>query len=266
MPRSGWEDAMPVARTDDGVSIAYRIRGTGSRNLVFLHAWGASGSYFDETIDSLDLTAVRAITLDLRGHGDSGKPDAELTWERLARDVFAVADHAAGDAFVAVGHSMGGKLAQYLPLIDPSRLEALVLVASPSAGELPTPAFVAEWVGLAGDAQAFVDTTVTPYLRRPVPEPVLRRFGENAAKIPRAYLERTLNLVSSTSFIERLGSVRTPTLVVSSSGDPVHSTERDIVASLPNARLEILHCGLEIPMELPVDLAHLIEKFVAELP
>lgn len=257
---------MPVARTDDGVSIAYSSHGTGPRNLVLLHAWGASGSYFDETIESLDMSAVRAISLDYRGHGNSDKPDTELTWERLARDVLAVVDDAAVDAFVAVGHSMGGKLAQYLPLVVPSSVEALVLVASPSAGELSTPTFVAEWVRLAGDAQGFVDTTVTPYLRRPVPEHVLRRFGENAAKIPRAYLERTLTLVSATSFIDRLGSVRTPTLVVSSTRDPVHATEREIVASLPNARIEILDCGPEIPMELPVELAHLIETFVAELP
>ena len=256
---------MPVTRTDDGVSIAYRMHGTGPRSLVFLHAWSASGSYFDETIANLDATAMRAVTLDLRGHGDSDKPDTELTWERLARDVFAVADDVTAEAFVAVGHSMGGKLAQYLPLVDPSRVEALVLVASPSAGELPTPTFVAEWVELAGNPQAFVDTTITPYLRRPVPEHVLRLFGENAAKVPRAYLERTMNLVSSTSFIERLHSVRIPVLVVSSDQDPVHSTESDIVASLPNARLEILDSGPEIPMELPAQLAHVIEEFVAEL-
>lgn len=184
---------MPVARTDDGVLVAYRARGTGSRNLVFLHAWGASGSYFDETIDRLDPTSLRAITLDLRGHGDSGKPNAELTWERLARDVFAVANDAAADAFVAVGHSLGGKLAQYLPLLEPTRVEGPVLVASPSAGELPLPTFVAGWVGVAGDAQAFLDMTILPYIRRSVPDDVLRRFGENAAKIPREYLERTIN-------------------------------------------------------------------------
>jgi 3-oxoadipate enol-lactonase len=256
---------LPATRTDDGVSIAYRTRGTGPRNLVFLHAWSASGSYFDETIASLDPTAMRAITLDLRGHGDSGKPDTELTWDRFARDVFAVADEVGADAFVAVGHSMGGKLAQYLPLVEPPRVQALVLVASPSAGELPTPTFVQEWIGLAGDPQQFVDTTITPFLRRPVPEHVLRRFGENAARIPRTYLERTMNLVSSTSFIERLDSVRIPALVVSSAQDPIHSTERDIVASLPNARIEILDSGTEIPMELPAELAHLIEDFVAAL-
>jgi pimeloyl-ACP methyl ester carboxylesterase len=256
---------LPVARTDDGVSIAYRAHGTGPKNLLFLHAWSASGSYFDETIASLDPTTMRAIALDLRGHGDSDKPDTELTWERLAQDVFAVADEAGADTFVAVGHSMGGKLAQYLPLVDPPRVQALVLVASPSAGELPTPTFVKEWVGLAGDPRAFVETTITPHLRRPVPEDVLKRFGENAARIPRAYLERTLNLVSSTSFIERLDSVRIPALVVSSAQDTIHPTESDIVTSLPNARQEFLDSGPEIPMELPAEFAHLIEEFVGDL-
>jgi pimeloyl-ACP methyl ester carboxylesterase len=256
---------VPFARTDEGVSIAYETHGNGPKNLVFLHAWGASGNYFDELIENLDAGA-RAITIDLRGHGDSDKPDTELTWDRLARDVFDVADASNADAFVAVGHSMGGKLAQYLPLVDATRIQALVLVASPSAGELPTPDFVRAWVDLAGDAQAFIDQAVTPFIRRPVPEPVLRRLGENAAKIPRSYLERTLRLVSSTSFIERLATVSVPVLVVSSSEDPVHSTERDIVASLTNASLVTIDSGLEIPMECPEELARMIMEFVATLP
>ena len=71
---------MRVARTTDGVSIAYGEAGTGRHRLVFLHTWGASRRYFDETIANLDLNAFRAIAIDLRGHGDSDKPDAEPTW------------------------------------------------------------------------------------------------------------------------------------------------------------------------------------------
>src|SRR6266545_7873419 len=159
---------MLAALTDDGTSIVYRTQGSGPRNLVLLHAWGASGGYFDELIEHLDPNAVRSIAIDLRGHGDSGKPDVELSWDRFARDVFSVADHVGIETFVAVGHSMGGKLAQYLPLVQPSRIDGLVLVASPSAAELPTPEFITAWIGLAGDADAMVDTTVRPYLTRPV--------------------------------------------------------------------------------------------------
>jgi pimeloyl-ACP methyl ester carboxylesterase len=258
---------MPVARTADGVSVAYTVDGRGPRTLVFLHEWGGSRRCFAETIAYLDPAATRAIAVDLRGHGDSDKPDVEPTWDSFARDVFAAADAEGVDRFVAVGHSMGGKLAQYLPLVDPSRIDGLVLVASAPASELAIPASAARWLDLAGDAQALADHTVRPYLRRPVPEEVIQRFGEDAAKIPRTYLEWTMQLVSSTSFVERLTSVRTPALVVSASTDPLHAAAADaILDALPNARLESFECGPEIPMELPARFAQLLERFVGQLP
>jgi pimeloyl-ACP methyl ester carboxylesterase len=258
---------VPVAEAQDGASLAYRTRGTGSRNVLLLHAWGASGNYFDEMVDHLDLSAVRAIALDLRGHGDSNKADVDLTWDVLGGDVFSVADAAGAGSFVVVGHSMGGKLAQYLPLIEPSRVQALVLVASPSAGKLAPPAAVAEWVEFAGDAQALVDKTVRPYIHAPVPESVLRRFGEDAAKIPRVFLEKTMDLVKSTSFIERLDAIHMPVLIVTGSRDPLHSAAAAAVsASFPHARIETLDCGGEIPMEMPSELASLTKSFLAGLP
>jgi len=179
--------------------------------------------------------------------------------------VFAVADEASSQTFVAVGHSLGGKLSQYLPLVEPARIEALVLVASPSAGTLDTPDFVREWVELAGDGEALVEDSIKRFLRTPVPDEVLQRAARNAAKIPRIYLERTLELVETTSFIERLGTVNIPVLVVSTGDDPVHSTEQDILASFQRARIEMMTSGAEIPMEHPIEFARVVEKFVAEL-
>ncbi len=256
---------MPFAVALDGAKIAYEVRGTGERALIFLHAWGASGSYFDETVDHLDLSAARAITIDLRGHGGSDKPNIELTWDLLANDVIAVADHANSGSFVAVGHSLGGKLAQYLLLVDLARIEALVLVASPSAGTLVAPDFVHAWVRLAGDGDALVEDSVKRFLRAPVPDEVLQRFARNAAKIPQFYLQRTLDLVEKTSFIERLGAVQIPVLVASSDDDAVHSTERDILTSFPQARRETVRSGAEIPMEQPSEFARVLEKFLGEL-
>jgi len=81
--------------------------------------------------------------------------------------VFAVADAAGLDRFVAAGHSMGGKLAQYLPLVDTTRLEGLVLAASAPPGKLAVPATVARWLDLAGDAQALADATIRPTCAEP---------------------------------------------------------------------------------------------------
>ena len=254
---------MPIAHADDGVSLSYSVRGDGPRNLLFMHGWAGSGSYFQETIDGLDLATVRAIAFDMRGHGDSDKPDTELTLDRLARDALTVADDVGAKSFIAVGYSMSGKFAQYLALVEPERIEGLVLVAGAPAGELPLPEeTVADWLALAGDADGHV-ALVKQFMHKPVAEDVLERFGRQAAKVPRADLERTLELFTSSSFGQRLGSVRAPALVVGGAHDPLATVQLQeaIVSSLPSAWLEVLGCGHEIPLEEPTELAALIGRF-----
>ena len=48
---------MPTVRTDDDVRISYKTIGDGPRDLLFLHGWGGSGSYFDEMLKHVDLNA-----------------------------------------------------------------------------------------------------------------------------------------------------------------------------------------------------------------
>src|SRR5919199_5674378 len=99
---------MASVQADDGVRIAYRAAGEGPLTVLFLHGWGGSGAYFGEVLGHLDLAGLRAVTLDLRGHGDSDKPGHGYTDERLARDALAVADAARAGPVAAVGFSMGG--------------------------------------------------------------------------------------------------------------------------------------------------------------
>lgn len=256
---------MAYASAADGTRIAYSSRGDGPQNVLFLHAWGASGRYFDETIDNLDLSGRRAITIDFRGHGDSDKQDSALSWDLLADDVLAVGDSAAARRFVAVGHSMGGKLAQYLTVVEPQRIEGLVLVASPSAGTLPIPDAARGWTQFASNGQALLTTSVLPFLRRPVPRDVLDRFAREAARIPRTYLERTIGLITEASFIERLNPLPMPVLIISSAHDPIHTTEGDLIGSFPNARFEQVDAGTEIPMEEPAVLARLLDRFLTDI-
>src|SRR5712691_3158681 len=103
-----------------------------------MHGWAGSGSYFDETLEHLDLSRMRAITFDFRGHGDSGPGDA-YGLDDLTADVIAVADDAGADEFALVGFSMSGKFAQYVSSRYPERVLGQVLVAGCPVGELPLP-------------------------------------------------------------------------------------------------------------------------------
>lgn len=253
--------AAGTARAADGALLAYRVRGNGRRALVFLHGWGATGDYFAETVAALDPAEFRAVTLDLRGHGDSGGAGGDPTLDLLAADVVAVADVAGISEFVAVGHSMGGKLAQYLALVRPERVAGLVLFASAPAAALPTPPFVRAWVELAGDGDAMVREVVVPHVERPLPGRVLRRLARSWESIDRATLVRTLALVEA-SFAERLKGLDVPALVVGGAHDRLHSRDADAVrASLSGARLELLDAGSELPVEVPEQVVRVVSEF-----
>ncbi len=70
----------------------------------------------------------RVIALDLRGRGDSDKPDDGYGFAYHARDVFAFADALGLEMFSIVGHSFGATTGVYLASIRPGRIRSLVLL------------------------------------------------------------------------------------------------------------------------------------------
>ncbi|MFL5301696.1 MAG: alpha/beta fold hydrolase, partial [Anaeromyxobacteraceae bacterium] len=222
--------------TDDGVPLAYRSVGDGPLGLLFLHGWAGSGAYFDQTVGYLDHGRTRAVTFDLRGHGDSGKATADYSLDRIARDTLTVMDAAGLDQAVITGFSMSGKFAQYLACSEPSRVLGQVLVAGAPAAEIPLPGDVLDdWYARAGSAGQMIEL-VRRFVARPVDEAALERFGQDAALVPRPALEGTLSACIGTSFADRLSSMTAPTLVVGGKHDTIFTPEvlrHGMVAQIP---------------------------------
>ena len=122
-----------------GTEIRYWTWGEGDDGppLVLVHGGGANTGWWEPVIPFL-LPGRRIASLDLSGHGDSGRRDAYpmSTW---ADEVAAVIEATGGPA-VVVGHSMGGRVAPMTAYRHPELVEALVIVDS--AMPLP-PSFVA---------------------------------------------------------------------------------------------------------------------------
>jgi pimeloyl-ACP methyl ester carboxylesterase len=255
---------MPTTRSTDDIEIAYRTMGEGPTDVLFMHGWAGSGAYFDQTVELLDLSRLRAITFDLRGHGDSGRTDRGYTLDQLADDVIAVADAAGSDRFVLVGFSMAGKFVQYVSLEHPSRVMGQVLVAGCPASALPLPPeLLADWYAREGDAAGMAEIP-RMYATQPVPPVVLDRCGGDAARVPLVALQGTMGLVTSASFADRLAGMAVPSLVVGGRNDAIFTPEglaEGVVAPIRGARLELLDCGHEVPIEQPRQLAALISEF-----
>ena len=81
----------------------------------------------------------RVFALDLRGRGESDRADDGYGFAYHARDIRAFADAVGLARFILLGHSFGATTAVYLASIQPSRVQALVLLdggADPKAGTL----------------------------------------------------------------------------------------------------------------------------------
>lgn len=258
---------MPTVLTDDGVALGYRAQGNGPTTLLFMHGWAGSGEYFDEVIGELDLNALHVVTMDFRGHGESGHAAGACDLGRIANDVWTVADAAGATKLVLAGFSMSGKFAQYVAACRPDRVSGLVLIAGFPASEIPFPQdVVRDWVARAGNRQRLREL-IAPFISESVDPAVFDRFLDNAVKVPAAVLDDTLRTCLNTSFADRVESLHMPTLIVGGRRDPIFTPDAvaNLARSLPCARGICLDCNHEIPMERPHDLAHVIEAFVSGL-
>jgi pimeloyl-ACP methyl ester carboxylesterase len=259
---------MPTARTDDGINIFYQIRGDGPRNLLFMHGWAGSSSYWEELFKYLDLTGLRAITFDMRGHGESDPAESGFTLDRIAKDALAVADHAEASKFVVVGFSMSGKFVQYLSCMSPDRVDGQILIAGASAGEIPFPKETyAYFLSCAGNRE-MMRGMISQFIKEPLQPDIMDRFLDDATRVSLGDLDGTLNTCINTSFAEKLSKACTPTLVIGGMHDPIFTPDAlrlGVVTPLSGARLALVDSSHEIPIEKPRELAALIEAFLAGL-
>jgi haloacetate dehalogenase len=71
----------------------------------------------------------RMIAPDLRGFGDSGKPDGPYDKRTVAADIKAIMDELDREKVVLIGHDIGARVALRLTIDAPERVQALIIIA-----------------------------------------------------------------------------------------------------------------------------------------
>jgi len=94
--------------------------------LLFAHATSFHGRTWDHIVRR--CPGRRALALDFRGHGRSGKPVPPVPWRHFAQDVLAVARHFGVRDALGIGHSMGGHSLVSAAIHQPEIFAALLLV------------------------------------------------------------------------------------------------------------------------------------------
>ncbi|MBP0453515.1 alpha/beta hydrolase [Kitasatospora sp. RG8] len=274
--------------TTDGTRLVYRDSGGGGVPLVMLHGWGQTQAMFRHQVEGL-APGRRVVTVDLRGHGESGKPRHGYRIARLSRDVLELVDHLRLARFDALGWSMGVSVWwSFIDQYGTGRIRRLVAVDQPAAvAAVPwmtgrerqdsgaifdVPELLALGAALAapGGDEVRADFVRGMFSGEPDPE-VLAFVAEQIRSTPAHAGVPLLFDHCTQDWRDVLPRIDVPTLVIGCEGSHVHpGSQRYIAERIPGARLHVFPSGVassHFPfLENPAAFNAVVEDFLAGDP
>jgi pimeloyl-ACP methyl ester carboxylesterase len=116
-------------RAVEPIDLAHEVRGSGPP-VVLLAGTGYAGATWGDALHDGLAARFTVVSLDYRGTGDTPGTEDDYSTRLFAADAAALIDKLGLGPAHALGHSMGGRVAQWLALDSPDRVRSVVLAAS----------------------------------------------------------------------------------------------------------------------------------------
>ncbi|HET9476715.1 MAG TPA: alpha/beta hydrolase [Dehalococcoidia bacterium] len=249
----------------DGVNLAYLDIGAGDPPLLFIHGWCCDRSYWRDQL--LEFQGRhRTVAVDLRGHGDSDKPDQDYTIAGFVDDMAWLSERIGLERPVIVGHSMGGVIGLNLVRKHPGLARGLVMVDSPVV-PLPDAFRATEAAIFAGlNSPAYVDVAkgfVGNVMFRADSDPTLKQtIVDGMALAPQRVMLTALRDVLSAANMAP-GPISVPALFARATTATASAGE--ITARYPGLRVEEFDAAHFLQMEKPDAFNEILGAFVGEV-
>jgi len=243
--------------------------------VVFIHG------YTDNARDWVPMLPYvskrhRLILVDIRGHGQSSKPECCYTRFDFAYDIKLLLDSLGVSKADIVGHSLGSIIAQTFAEFWPERTAHVVLIAS-TGGSPPDRPTKAKQFDFAAEIRKLKEPIEadSPFMiawwdsPTPVDPDFIRRQRKDAAGIPLrvwlAVLDQGLPGNPYADLQVTLPRLKAPTLLIWGSKDPImeEDVRRSLRDALPNAQVKIFEgLGHNPFWEDPRGVADVVNKFL----
>ena len=271
---------MEAFTASDGGVIAYRDEGPrdGSvRPLLLLHGLMAHGGFFCEQAELADR--FRLITVDLRGHGESGIANANV--ERAAADVAELVEALDLHDAIGIGWSLGATVLWQVLAGDAADRFAGAVVVDMTARVrnadgwdlgLSPEACEARSAAIRDDYRSFAANAGQAIFAQPVAEAQRANADWASAEFARndpAAISDLWASLEQQDLRPLLSEIRHPTLIVHGAQSQLYGadTADHLVAALPNARaIRFARSGHAPHLEEPTLFNRTIEEFAASLP
>lgn len=227
----------------------------GARTLTFAHALAADSGMWAEQIPAVLGAGLRALSIDMRGHGGSDPTSGEYTLRELAADIVAVLDRLGIAATDYLGLSIGGMIGEALAIHFPERVSSLLLCETPpaalrNAAEIWGPRVAA--VRAAGTLEPIADATMerwlTPEFRAGNPRR-WQQIRDTVAATSSAGYCGCVAALSHFDFTRELPAVKAPALVLYGEEDRATSHEENqrLASLIPGGRFMAFSGARHLP-------------------
>lgn len=224
-----------VAVSADGVDIHYDVQGTGAIALVFVHGWSCNRGHWEGQA-SYFAPRYTVVSVDLAGHGASGRDRSQWTMPAFGQDIAAVVEQLGLKQVVLIGHSMGGAVIVEAARRLPNAVIGLVGVDTwRNVERIRTPAQVAELVApfranFVEAAGIFVRTMFVPTSDSTLVERVVAAMAASPPHIAVGVLEALWG--HDRHLQAGIQEVRAPKIAINARQTDVEAAQRHEIAVL----------------------------------
>jgi pimeloyl-ACP methyl ester carboxylesterase len=235
--------------------------------ILFHHGLGSTSGIWAQWLPVL-ADRFQIIRFDMRGHGKSNVPQADLsvTLDLLTDDVFAVADAAAANRFHLVGESIGGTIALNAALLHQARvLSVTVSNGAHLGGSIES---VRDWreiidrSGMAGWSKQMMHRR---FFDGAISADMWQWYEREQANTSPDFLLAALAALVATDLAPRLKGVHVPVMLMHGDSSPFVSVQvmADLKARLPRCRLQVFaHARHGLPFSHARQCAETLRHFL----
>jgi len=187
----------------------------------------------------------RVVLFDLRGYGQSDKPQEQYTVKRFSEDLFLLMKNLAIEKAIIVGFSMGGRIALRFVLDHQEMVERLVVISQ----------------GVRGIS--FVERLLFPLWLN------CQMRGLPLDGTPKYVRRSSFSSAFRSDFSAELAKIQVPTLIIVGSKEKkltnnLVNQAKYMKENIPNSKLIIIEgAAHDHPSEMPEKTWHAIEEFIS---
>lgn len=279
----------------NGIRMHYVEQGEGFP-VLFLHGFPELWYSWRFQIPALADAGFRAIAPDLRGYGETDKPEGIEAYDihQLVGDMVGLLDALRLDKAVIVGHDWGGVIIWQMALMNPERVERVISLNTPLQTRTPVrptdalkmatdgrPNYVLSFqepgraeANIEPDIEGWLETTMRriateqSFITKETIKVFADAFRKGGVTGPINYYRNIDRNWETTAYLKGK-QIAMPALMISAENDPILTPQRTqgMEARVPNlTRRLIKNCGHWTQQEQPDEVNRIILEFLNELP